>query len=201
MKNIIAIALLFIASTAHAQDAATLEKLDKIAQALVNLDGNINANQTRTDAKIVAVADRVAELEARIAKLEAAPKAAAKRDCGCSFGGICRCGDVCDCAGDMARGKSIYVSAYQEARAKGLPVVVFVGTPARKIPGAVVCWVASFEDTTGPCVVVGRPTATWFDRYDLPRWADDATIRSTISPSVQVRWVTSQVSAPVQCST
>jgi hypothetical protein len=76
---------------------------------------------------------------------------------------------------------------YSEAAALAynltIPLVTFVGTPARQVPGAVCATRPSLEGATGPCIVVARrtvPASDWLEwSATLPVTATDAEIRAT----------------------
>lgn len=79
------------------------------------------------------------------------------RECGCTFGGVCRCKDNCQC-GDVK--PLTYAQGFYVAIKTNQRLAVFVGIPARAIPGVVTVSVPHegvFKDFTRGSVVVSEP--------------------------------------------
>src|SRR5438045_5485683 len=60
-----------------------------------------------------------------------------------------------------------YPAAYAASMKDRLPVLVFVGQPARDVPGARSITVATFPEASAPCVVVGVVQSGEMLRHDL----------------------------------
>lgn len=126
-------------------------------------------------------------------------------DCGCGYGGICRCDDGlspnnCHCDGVLPNQQApsqappvkTFPLSYAEGAAQavklGRPLVAFVGVgTSRPIPGAVVCQqdygiIRGFEDDY-PAVIVAVPDGDWLTwRATLKATATDAQIRAALAP-------------------
>jgi hypothetical protein len=88
---------------------------------------------------------------------------------------VCQaCGDKCACGPDCCCELS-YDTASPLAARQGMPLIVFVGQPARKIAGAVSCRAETFEDVPKGATAVVIAFGT--ERYaDLGGCPTDATI-------------------------
>jgi hypothetical protein len=75
--------------------------------------------------------------------------------------------------------------SYREQHAKALkeakPLVVYVGVPAKKIPGCVDYSCEKFPDVAHRGVVLGLPDGTALRRIDLLGFPSEETIRQTVA--------------------
>ncbi len=74
--------------------------------------------------------------------------------CGCAVGEPCRCPT---CPDDSACPGRDYDAAYRLAIREHKPLIVFVGQPARAVPGCLVCRQRSFPGVSAMGCVVSRP--------------------------------------------
>jgi hypothetical protein len=83
-----------------------------------------------------------------------------------------------------ARAESIaesYPSAYAASLKDHLPLVVFVGQPAREVTGARSIAVPTFPEASGPCIVVGVVRGGEMVRHDLGGAAATPDIQATVA--------------------
>lgn len=78
-----------------------------------------------------------------------------------------------------------YAEASTRAAKERRPLVVFVGVPARPIPGATVCNAAALVGVSGQAVVIAKPDGRGWLAWEatLPATATDAAIRAAIKPA------------------
>jgi hypothetical protein len=81
-----------------------------------------------------------------------------------------------------------YPPAYAASLADRRPLVVFVGQPARDIPGMRSITVASFPDAAAPSVVVGVVHAGGMERTDLTGLPATPVIQAAVTPPAQATW-------------
>jgi hypothetical protein len=82
-----------------------------------------------------------------------------------------------------------YRTAYTASLSDRLPLLVFVGQPARDVSGARSITVPTFPEAAGPCVVVGVVRGTEMVRQDLngsPATTDIQTAVASLSAPVTV---------------
>ena len=74
-----------------------------------------------------------------------------------------------------------YPAAYAESMKDGLPVLVFVGQPAREVSGTRPIAVTTFPEAAAPCVVVGLVRDGGMVRKDLGGTPTTADIRAAVA--------------------
>ena len=78
-------------------------------------------------------------------------------------------------------GANPYAAAYAASMKDRLPVLVFVGQPAREVSGMRSVAVQTFPDATAPCVVVGVVREDGMVRKDVIGTPAESDIRSAIA--------------------
>ena len=73
-----------------------------------------------------------------------------------------------------------YAEQYANALKDGKPLVVWVGQPARSLPGCVSVTAEQFPGADAVAVVVGVPAGGALRRVDVPGRPTDATVRAAL---------------------
>jgi hypothetical protein len=125
-------------------------------------------------------------------------------DCGCGFGGACKCGPRCKCDGlrkappilidDRPSAPPItiddrpakwlsYHEGCQKAIKEGKPLVTFLAHPAYAVEGAVVCYTDSLTGYSGKQTIVSVPSngQLWW-KATLPLGTGDERIKAAFAP-------------------
>jgi hypothetical protein len=101
-------------------------------------------------------------------------------DCGCAGGGACDCPS---CPARRAAGPS-EAELYGRAVREGVPLLYFVGQPARPVAGCLSYPCSDFPGVAGPAVVVATPRGEMLWRSAaLPGAPTDAAIFAALRPA------------------
>lgn len=178
MRYVLSFALLLgITLAARPDDAAKAEALLTLAKLQRERDQEHVTAETATAAAMLMLEKTKREREAAVSTTPAP-------ECGCNFGEPCEC-RTCPCAESAKPSWPVWST---EVEAKRQPTVVFVGTPARPIAGAIVCQQTMLPGADTHCIVVAVPNAK-LGRMDwaktLPATATDADIRHAARLEVQ----------------
>lgn len=126
------------------------------------------------------------------------PAPPVKAECRCDLGEQCCCEGTCQC-------RYTYAMARQRALRGKKPLVVFVNTPVRGVPGAVCVWVATFEGDNSPRIVVSVYQGGELKRHrldgawSLPAAATDAKIQRWIEYRPAAASVSSAMATVAAC--